>query len=63
MFKTHELTFRLKRELELKRRPTASKISESADLCGAKKIFNSNGSTTYHWSEESYQKLKSVFEE
>lgn len=62
IYKTHEVTVKLKRDLKLKRRPTASDVMSYAPGCGAK-LFVNFGNETYHWSEDSYKQLIKVFEE
>lgn len=58
-----EITFRLKSDLKLKRRPTALNIIEYAKIIGVKYTLNGgNGTTTYNWTESQYQELLEIYE-
>lgn len=58
-----EITFRLKADLKLKRRPTAPSLIQYAKIIGVTFAINrSNGTTTYDWTENQYQKLLKIYE-
>lgn len=58
-----EITFRLKSDLKLKRRPTVPSLIQYAKIIGVKFTLNGgNGTTTYNWTESQYQKLLKIYE-
>ena len=61
---TSEITFRLKRDLKLRKRPTSGELFTYAEKCGARRNANiSNGNVSYDWTEQNYQVLKEIYEE